>query len=115
MADEDLREFEDDLDSIWEDIVEFNDTHFPGWRKERVDLKAADMVGEAAEAYNAAKHLLGRGTNLHGTDHRAKAIEETFDTLVYAVLFLEAVGVDRAAFIEVAKRKLAVLYARVAK
>src|SRR3990167_6914850 len=104
----------DTLDSVWEEIVRFNDEHFPGWRLERVDLKAADMVGGAGGGYNAAQHLLGRGPKLHGPDKKAKAIEETFDTVVYAVLFLESVGVDRAAFIEVAKRKLVVLYARMA-
>jgi NTP pyrophosphatase (non-canonical NTP hydrolase) len=102
------------LDSIWEEIVRFNDAHFPSWRNEDYRLISNALAGEVGEICDATKHLYGGGTNhaLIQSETKEHIAEESFDALVYHILLLGAMGFDRDDFIRIAKKKLAVLYER---
>ncbi len=102
------------LDDLWKEIEDFNDEHFPDWRKEDLRLISNALAGEVGELCDATKHFYGGGTNpdLVGNESMDHILEETFDAIVYAILLVGAMGATSDDFIAAGRRKLSVLRTR---
>lgn len=81
----------DVLREAWDDIVVFNDQHFPGWRQTDLRLLTNALSGEAGELCNSAKHLYGGGTKVVNVD-QDEILEEAADVFVYLALLVEWVA-----------------------
>lgn len=100
------------LDEIWEEIVKFNDKNFPNWRKREVIFLSNAIAGETGELCNKIKKLYGGGTNKE-TPTDMDISFEGFDIIVYLVMLLETLGIDREKFCEFSNKKLEILRRRV--
>jgi len=84
--------------SLWDQIIEFNDEYFPGWRDNRELIFFSNaLAGETGEICNMVKKLYGGGTN-KSTPPITKVVFEAVDVYIYLVLFLEALEVDENIF-----------------
>src|SRR5437016_4531289 len=86
----------------------------PQCKHEDLRLISNAIAGEVGEICDATKHLYGGGTNpmLVGKETIEHVAEEVFDSIVYHILLLGAMGYGLARFCNVANKKLDVLYAR---
>lgn len=102
------------LDRVWDEIVRFNDRHFPNWRLTDWRILSNAIAGETGEICDATKHFNGDGTNplLVNRVDKDDIAEEVFDVMVYSVLLLGAMGYDRDDFLKIAQKKLRKLYQR---
>lgn len=104
--------------STWKEITDFNDEHFPGWRKTPVPGFNAGagliyltnaLAGEVGEICGDSKKLVGGGTNrAKPMPTVEKMISEVADMEVYKVLLCEYLGQDEAAFAVAVRKKIAV-------
>ena len=92
--------------SLWDQIIEFNDEFFPGWRDNRELIFFSNaLAGEVGEICNKVKKLYGGGTNKN-TPSQTDMIFEAVDVYIYLVLFLEAFEVDENIFASVFAEKM---------
>jgi NTP pyrophosphatase (non-canonical NTP hydrolase) len=101
------------MDEVWQEIVVFNDQHFPEWRNWDWRLTSNALAGEVGEVCDATKHAYGGGTNsTSGKITRRDIAKEVFDVQVYSVLLIGGMGYSRQEYIDICKEKLLVLYQR---
>ena len=101
------------IDQIWEEIVIFNDTHFPDWRTWDWRLTSNALAGEVGEVCDATKHAYGGGTNAStGKLTRHDISREVFDVFVYSVLLIGGMGYSKDEYIRICEEKLRTLYNR---
>ena len=92
--------------SLWEQIIEFNNEYFPGWRNNQELIFFSNaLAGEVGEICNKVKKLYGGGTNKN-TPSQTDMIFEAVDVYIYLVLFLEAYEVDEHIFASVFAEKM---------
>jgi len=92
--------------SLWDQIIEFNDEYFPGWRDNRELIFFSNaLAGEVGEICNKVKKRYGGGTNKN-TPSQTDMIFEAVDVYIYLVLFLEAFEVDENIFASVFAEKM---------
>ena len=97
--------------NMWEDIVRFNDRHFPEWRNTSLVYLTNALAGEVGELCNDSKHLAGGGTNKR-TPSRADLIAEAADVFIYLALISEVLGYDEQGFRDAVSRKVFKNYER---
>jgi NTP pyrophosphatase (non-canonical NTP hydrolase) len=81
----------------WDEIIEFNDRFFRGWRDTPLVFLSNALAGETGELCNDTKHLDGGGTH-RVQPSKSKMVEELVDVFVYLVLFAEVLGYDEQRF-----------------
>lgn len=89
----------------WEEVVEFNDKYFPGWRKTELVFLSNALAGEVGEVCDAVKHYYGGGTNSREVN-AVDIAKELADVFVYLVLSAENIGFDSDAFYAVFEEKM---------
>ena len=84
----------------WHLVVEFNDKHFPRWRKTPPVSLSNALAGETGEVCSVIKRMEGGGTNNH--NHPAptteELLEEMADVYIYMILLAEVHGVNQEKF-----------------
>lgn len=82
----------------WDQIIEFNDEYFLGWRDNRDLIFFSNaLAGEVGEICNLVKKAYQGGTNSKKVLLEDLAIE-AIDVFIYLVLYCEAIGVNEQAF-----------------
>jgi len=105
------------MDHYWSVVCEWNDQHFPNWRKINPVFHSNALAGESGEVCNAVKHFVGGGTNL--LDHppewyREKALKESVDVFIYLVLTLGSLGYSFSDFALAFDEKIQIITDRMA-
>jgi|SRR3972149_7913331 len=109
------------LDTLWYEIVAFNDKYFPHWREQDLRFISNALAGETGELCDKTKHFYYGGTNQEAIKEVTPEtmVEEDFDIFVYLILFIGAVKgmasdakADRRFFLRYGKQKLKLLYER---
>ena len=102
------------LDEVWNEVIRFNDKHFPNWKNEDWRLISNALAGEVGEVCDKTKHAYGGGTNPHHVNkiNAPDIAEECFDSFVYIILLVGAMGYNKERFIVESKLKIDQLYKR---
>lgn len=96
---------------LWEDVIKFNDKHFPNWRDIILVYYSNALAGEVGEVCNLVKHKVGGGTN-NDNPSEEKIIEELVDVNIYLILLAERLGFDHKKFVNQFYKKLVKLEIR---
>ncbi len=96
------------LQTLWDEILAFNDKHYPGWRRTPLIYLTNALAGESGEVCNKMKHRFGGGTHkIIPTD--SEILEEIVDVFIYMVLLIECLDErGQRGFIDAGYRKLKV-------
>jgi len=97
----------------WNEVIEFNNKHFPEWDKREIIYYSNALAGETGEVCNKVKKFYGGGTHKEKITKR-DIVEECVDVYVYLVLLVETLGYDEFMFLNTFDGKLQELYRRMA-
>jgi len=90
----------------WDQIIEFNDKYFLGWRESRYLIFFSNaLAGEVGEICNLVKKSYQGGTNRKNVLLEDLAIEAV-DVFIYLVLYCEALGINERAFTHWFEKKM---------
>lgn len=81
------------MTTAWDEIIEFNEIYFRGWRGVDEVFYANALAGEVEEVCNAVKHRAGGGTNKSNPSAYA-LMDELADVFIYLEILVERMGRD---------------------
>ena len=99
------------LSVAWQDIIDFNDEHFPRWRETDLIYLTNAMAGEVGEVCGDAKRMAGGGTKSFKEKPRPspkQLLTEVADVFIYSILIAEGLGYGQEEFASVVMDKMAV-------
>ena len=93
------------LDVVWNELLEFNDKYFPGWRDTPEIYYSNAIAGEAGEVCNCVKHRAGGGTNKSNPSD-LELLEELADVFIYIELLIVSKNLSNATFASIIREKI---------
>ncbi len=99
--------------TLWDEIITFNDSYFPEWKKQHPVFLSNALAGETGEVCEATKHQAGGGTKVKYIKND-DILDELFDVFVYLTLLAEVMG-GKDRFITAGYEKLEILEKRMQK
>lgn len=94
------------MKKTWDELIEFNDTFFHGWRNDHPVFLSNALAGEVGEVCNLTKKQAGGGTsNTKGIDLEDLVQKELIDVFIYLVLNAERHGMNEEEFMMKVREK----------
>lgn len=81
------------ITAVWDEVLQFNERYFPGWRRTSEVFYSNALAGEVGEVCNMTKHRAGGGTNKSKPSAR-ELMNEIADVFIYLELLVEIMGLD---------------------
>jgi len=98
----------------WNEIIEFNDKYFPGWRENKEPIFFSNaLAGEVGEVCGIIKRFYGGGTQNKPMPTPTEIMEEAVDVFIYLVLFSECMTCDEENFDMIFLKKMMKLKKRI--
>lgn len=93
------------MTDVWDNILKFNEEHFPGWRNTEDVYLSNALAGEIGEVCNAIKHRSNGGTKTTAVSDD-ELMEELADCFIYMELIIEKHGHNITTFARVIQDKI---------
>jgi NTP pyrophosphatase (non-canonical NTP hydrolase) len=81
------------MTAAWDEVIQFNERYFPGWRRTSEVFYSNALAGEVGEVCNMTKHRAGGGTN-RSKPSAYELMDEIADVFIYLELLVEIMGLD---------------------
>jgi len=79
------------INTVWDNILEFNNTYFPNWKNTEEVYYSNALAGEVGEVCNNTKHRSNGGTKIKAVSD-VELLEELADCFIYMELIIEKHG-----------------------
>jgi len=81
------------MTAAWDEVIQFNERYFRGWRGVDEVFYSNALAGEVGEVCNMVKHRAGGGTS-KSNPSAYTLMDELADVFIYLEILVERMGLD---------------------